>query len=248
MIKLSVNINKLATLRNSRGENNPNLIDYTKKILALGVDSITIHPRPDERHITLQDVFELSDFFSQLSQKIEFNIEGFPDDRYVEILSKVRPTQATLVPDSPEVLTSNAGWSITSNQEFLHRIFTKIRPYVQRISLFVDVNNINAREIEFLKEEKIQRVELYTQEFAENFKNNDTLRKYYQCSRMLLAAGLELNAGHDLNLENLPTLIKTIPEIKEVSIGHALFCESLLYSMPTTINRYLNILRDNNHG
>lgn len=249
--QLSVNVNKIATLRNARGGDYPNLITYTKHILAAGAHGITIHPRCDQRHITTKDVYELAAHLHPLKKEIEFNIEGRPekssaDCRYTQLIAECRPHQATLVPDAPGAITSNAGWRIIENRDYLQSVFSRLRPLVDRLSLFVDIYHLNEDDLRFLRDENVQRLELYTETFAHNYTNSKIIQDYKNKAEMILSYGLELNAGHDLNLKNLPILLHHIPEIKEVSIGHALICESLLYSLPTTIQKYLEILKDPN--
>ena len=236
MTKLSVNINKLATLRNARGGNNPDLIYWAKKIQSLGAHGVTVHPRPDERHIKKQDVFDLKPVVST-----EFNIEGYPNKDFIELIQSIKPEQCTLVPDPPEVLTSNAGWDLETQESILTEVLPQLTPYT-RVSIFVEPKTITLEAAQKLKALNVKRAEIYTEDFAKHPAAPETLKKYRICADQLLKAGLELNAGHDLDLNNLNILINLIPEIKEVSIGHALVCEALERGMEQTIKAYLEIL------
>jgi len=237
MTSLSVNINKLATIRNARGGNNPDLIKWAEKIQSLGAHGITIHPRPDERHIRRQDVYALQPVIQK-----EFNIEGYPNQSFLNLIQEVRPDQCTLVPDPPDVLTSNAGWDLSKQLEILENVLPKLTPY-SRVSVFVEPATINSKNAEKLKSLGVLRAEIYTEDFAKNPFDASTKSKYRTCADQLLDAGLELNAGHDLDLTNLGQLLKVIPEVKEVSIGHALICDSLEMGMTKTIEAYLNALK-----
>lgn len=240
---LSVNINKIATLRNARGGNEPNLIYAAQKIQDFGAHGITVHPRPDERHIRFKDVLELKKVVTQ-----EFNIEGYPSSDFLDLISEVRPDQVTLVPDPPEALTSNAGWDVQYNSEFLKTVCSKIQ--FSRISVFIDPNTCSTKDLKILKEIGVQRIELYTEKFAKAFAEkkdlNSVLNEYASCARNALQEGLQINAGHDLNQMNLKTFLNSVPEVKEVSIGHALISEALYQGMETTISSYLKILADSN--
>ncbi len=237
MTKLSVNINKLATIRNARGDNNPNLITWVKKLESFGAQGLTAHPRPDERHIRKQDIFDLKPII-----QTEFNIEGYPSTNFIKLIKEIRPEQCTLVPDLPNTLTSNAGWNVEVEFNLLKSSIKELSP-VTRVSIFVEPDTMILEHGRTLKALGAHRAELYTKEFAHNYKDSRVLRKYRNCANQLLSAGLKLNAGHDLNLTNLSPLITLIPEIKEVSIGHALICESLDLGMRETISKYLNILK-----
>lgn len=236
MAKLSVNINKLATLRNARGGFEPNLCSWVKKIQEYGAHGITVHPRPDERHIKRSDVYEIKPLVST-----EFNIEGYPSTDFINLILETQPEQCTLVPDGPDVLTSNAGWNLKSQAKILEETLPKLSPHT-RVSVFMEPQTTTPEAAKTLKSLGAQRAELYTEDFSKNFLDSSVLASYRQASDTLLNAGLELNAGHDLNLENLPHLLKAIPEIKEVSIGHALICEALDLGMQETLKRYLKIL------
>lgn len=237
MTKLSVNINKLATIRNARGGNNPNLQSWTEKIESFGAQGVTIHPRPDERHIRRTDVFEIKPLV-----KTEFNVEGYPSDDFIKLIEEVRPEQCTLVPDPPEAITSNAGWDVATQYNLLETALKKLSP-LTRVAVFVEPETMSLENARILKKLGAHRAEIYTEEFAHNHKDKSVQTKYRTCADQLLEAGLELNAGHDLDLSNLGTLIEVIPEIKEVSIGHALICESLEMGMEKVINSYLEILK-----
>jgi pyridoxine 5-phosphate synthase len=238
MTKLSVNINKLATLRNARGGNNPDLILWAQKIEAFGAQGITVHPRPDERHIRRHDVLELKPVV-----KTEFNIEGYPSLDFLELIEEVQPEQCTLVPDPPHVLTSNAGWNLDNPKHL--EVLTEMLPRLSqtsRVSVFVEPETMSHKHASKIKDLGASRVELYTEAFAKEPEDNEVCAKYRICADQALEADLELNAGHDLDLINLPLLTKLIPEIKEVSIGHALICDALEYGMEQTIQKYLAAL------
>lgn len=240
MTKLSVNVNKLATIRNSRGKNNPDVLKTSLEIIAYGAQGITVHPRPDGRHIRKSDVYELSK-----SIEVEFNIEGYPDQNFLDLIKEVKPAQCTLVPDPPHVLTSNAGWQVEKNLAFLQETIALLHDYGVRTSLFIDPFDLSLSDLEALAKTKTDRVELYTEAYADNYgteKADETIYLYQEKAAVINALGIELNAGHDLNLDNLSYFIKAIPSIKEVSIGHALICDALNYGMRETISRYLACL------
>lgn len=240
MTSLSVNINKLATLRNARGKNNPDLIDWAHKIISYGADGITVHPRPDGRHIRKQDVYDLAKAIN-----VEFNIEGYPDEAYLALIKAVKPAQCTLVPDPPDVLTSNAGWNISANAAFLKRIADEVHHVGARLSLFVDPATLTEADLDLLTTIGTDRVELYTEAYAAHFgkqTEKETLALYETTATKINDRGIALNAGHDLNLDNLRPFVKAIPTIQEVSIGHALICDALMYGMQETIKRYLACL------
>jgi len=241
MTSLSVNINKLATIRNARGGNNPNLGSWVKKIEAAGAQGITVHPRPDERHIRKQDVYDLKKVVST-----EFNIEGYPNSDFIKLIQEIKPDQCTLVPDLPQVLTSNAGWDLTSkdknHEEILKNVLPQLTPHT-RVSIFVEPNTTSLATAQKLKQMGVSRAEIYTEEFTKHPTDVNVLKRYRKCADDLLEAGLELNAGHDLDLNNLKNLVKLIPEIKEVSIGHALICDSLEMGIAKTIESYLKALK-----
>lgn len=237
MTKLSVNINKFATLRNSRGGNNPDVVKATIDAQRFGAEGITVHPRPDERHITYQDVLDIKPVITT-----EFNIEGYPDKRYMDLVKKIKPDQATLVPDPPDVLTSNTGWDTMKNEEFLSDIIAELKDSGIRISLFVDP--VKAMVLGAVKV-GTDRIELYTEPYAENYLLNreEAVKAYVECAELAKREGLGLNAGHDLSLENLSYFKKKIPFLDEVSIGHALICDSIYLGFENTIQLYLNQLR-----
>lgn len=238
MTRLSININKIATLRNARGGNNPNVVKVAKDCERFGAEGITVHPRPDERHITYSDVMEL-----KAVVKTEFNIEGYPDDRYIEIIKKVKPAQATLVPDPPDVLTSNAGWDTLSNLSFLFEIIEELKKYASRVSLFIETE---PKMIEGAAKAGAQRIELYTEPYAIEFPNDreTAVKSFIEASRIGHEAGLGVNAGHDLSLENLKFLKQRLPYLDEVSIGHALISDALYFGLENTIQLYLRQLKD----
>lgn len=236
MTRLSVNINKVATLRNARGGNNPNVTQVALDCERFGAQGITVHPRPDERHIRYQDVLDLKQVVTT-----EFNIEGYPDERYLELVERVRPTQATLVPDGPHVITSNAGWNTVVDAEFLSDIVKKIKGWGVRVSIFVnpDVAMVNGA-----KAVGADRIELYTEPYARSY----PLDKHRAVATYVAAAArardlqLGINAGHDLDLHNLKFLKQSIPYLDEVSIGHALICDALYLGLENTIQLYLRQL------
>jgi len=236
MTRLSVNINKVATLRNARGGNNPDVIKVAQDCEAFGAQGITVHPRPDERHIRYSDVLELSRVV-----KTEFNIEGYPDRRFVELVTTVKPAQATLVPDPPDAVTSSAGWDTVAHQHFLREVISEIKSAGVRVSIFLDPN---IRLVEAAARTGAQRIELYTEPYAAAYDNSkeEAVRLYIQTAREAIKSGLGVNAGHDLDLNNLAYLIQQIPEINEVSIGHALICDALYYGLENTIQMYLRQL------
>ena len=233
MTRLSVNINKIATLRNSRGGNNPDVIQVAQDCERFGAQGITVHPRPDERHIKFLDVLDLAEVVTT-----EFNIEGYPDDRYLELVEKVRPAQATLVPDPPHVLTSNAGWDTVKNQKQLQDVIAQIKHWGVRCSIFV---NPEVGMIEGAKDTGTDRVELYTEMYARRYQADpqEAIKDYLKASEKAKEIGIGLNAGHDLDINNLKYLISNITYIEEVSIGHALICDALYYGLENTIQMYL---------
>jgi pyridoxine 5-phosphate synthase len=239
MTRLSVNINKIATLRNARGGNNPDVIKVALDCERFGAEGITVHPRPDERHIRYSDVIQLKDVV-----KTEFNIEGYPDERFMRIISQARPAQATLVPDSPDAITSNAGWDTLKHAHFLTEVIKQIKSYGVRVSVFVDPI---PRMIEGAIKIGADRVELYTEPYAHEFLVNKevAVKPYIECARIADEGGLGVNAGHDLGLNNLRYLAQHIPFLEEVSIGHALICDALTYGLENTIQLYLKQLRQN---
>ena len=242
--KLSLNINKIATLRNARGKNLPDLIYFSKIILKTQVCGLTAHPRPDERHIRYEDIFSIKKLLKNYPDK-EFNIEGYPSDKFMELIKQVKPQQCTLVPDTPEVLTSNAGWDCIQRKSLLKTATQELKSSQIRVSLFLDPFTMDAKQYEALREIAPHRVELYTESYAESYdspEKNKILERYRQCARQVNQLNIQLNAGHDLSQKNLLELLKTIPEIKEVSIGQALISESLEEGILTTINKYIKII------
>lgn len=241
MTKLSVNINKLATLRNARGKNNPDILAWARAIEDMGVHGVTVHPRPDERHIRFVDVRDLSTVV-----RGEFNIEGYPDEQWLELVESVKPAQATLVPDPPDAITSNAGFNIAESRSFLEKAASRLKGLKTRISVFVDPYDFSQEDAKILSELGVHRIELYTENFAENFESfagGDVIARYVQAATFARNAGLGVNAGHDLTSENLPILVTAIPWIDEVSIGHALICDALELGMKETVRRYLAALK-----
>jgi len=237
MTRLSVNINKIATLRNARGGNNPDVIKTALDCERFGAEGITVHPRPDERHIRYADVIELKKVVTT-----EFNIEGYPDDRYLKLIRETKPAQATLVPDGPDAITSNAGWDTVKHKKFLIEIITEIKLMGVRVSVFVDPS---VKMVEGAKEVGADRIELYTEPYASNFHNNKeaAVTPYVEAARVAYSLSLGINAGHDLDLENLSFLKKSIPTLDEVSIGHALICDALYLGLENTIQLYLRQLK-----
>jgi len=233
MTRLSVNINKIATLRNARGGNNPDVIRAAIDCERFGAQGITVHPRPDERHIRYADVMKLKDVV-----KTEFNIEGYPDERYMKLIRDVRPTQATLVPDPPDAITSNAGWDTLKHAKFLNDVNKEIKSYGVRVSVFVDPA---PRMVEGAAIAGADRVELYTEPYAQEFgvSKSVAVKPYIESARIAHDAGLGINAGHDLDLNNLNFLVQNLPYLDEVSIGHALICDALYLGLENTIQLYL---------
>lgn len=233
MTRLSVNINKIATLRNARGGNNPDVIKTAIDCERFGAQGITVHPRPDERHIRYSDVMQLKDVVTT-----EFNIEGYPDPRYMEIIEKSKPAQATLVPDGPHVITSNAGWDTTEHQSFLADITKELHRQNARVSIFVDPN---PKMVEGAAKAGADRVELYTEPYASRYHTDrdKAIAPYLEAAKVARDLGLGLNAGHDLDLDNLSFLVKSIPWLDEVSIGHALIADALYLGLENTIRLYL---------
>lgn len=237
MTQLSVNINKVATLRNARGENMPDVQRFATECELLGANGITVHPRPDERHIRHSDVFLLRPLV-----KTEFNIEGYPSPEFMDLVLKVKPEQVTLVPDSPEDLTSHEGWDVRANMEFLTGIVDTLREAGIRTSIFVgtDTDNIKAAAAT-----GTDRIELYTKPYVDNYERNpeEAVAPFVEASRTAHRAGLGVNAGHDLNLENLEYFHKSLPYLNEVSIGHSLISDALYLGLAETIRRYKECLK-----
>ena len=238
MTRLSVNINKIATLRNARGGNNPDVLNTAMDCERFGAEGITVHPRPDERHIRYSDVIALKDRVTT-----EFNIEGYPDERFFELVEIAKPTQATLVPDGPDVLTSNAGWDTVRNHDFLSKVIARLKALGTRVSVFVDPN---IEMVEGAKAIGADRIELYTEPYASQFEidKEAAVRPYIIAAKKATELGLGVNAGHDLSLDNLAYFIQNVPNVDEVSIGHALICDALYYGLENTIGLYLNKIKN----
>lgn len=236
MTRLSVNVNKVATLRNARGGNKPNVVQVAKDCEAFGAQGITVHPRPDQRHITRQDVLDLKECVST-----EFNIEGYPDKRYMDLVKQVMPSQATLVPDPPDALTSNAGWDTIGKKEFLKEVVGELNQLGIRTSIFIEPV---ADKIEAAADVGTKRIELYTEPYAFHYSDDrdHAIADYVHAANIAHDCGLGINAGHDLSLENLRFLTRKIPIIDEVSIGHALICDALYFGLENTIQLYLREL------
>lgn len=238
MTKLSVNINKIATLRNSRGGNTPNVIQCALDIERFGAEGITVHPRPDERHIRYSDVIELAPLL-----KTEFNIEGNPvEDKFVELVLKVKPAQVTLVPDSEGQLTSDHGWDTIKHKHYLIDIIETFKSKGIRTSIFVDPD---AKMVEGALETGTDRIELYTEAYAHQFSSNkeNAIKPFIEAAKVAHKLGLGINAGHDLNLKNLKYFKQHIPGLLEVSIGHALISDSLYFGLENTVQMYLRELK-----
>ncbi len=231
MTKLSVNINKVATIRNARGGNVPNLVKFALDCEQFGAEGITVHPRPDERHITTRDVYDLAPLLTT-----EFNIEGYPDERYLQLISDIRPAQATLVPDPPDVLTSNNGWDVIGRMTELKQIIDRLHGMEVRVSVFL---NPDTAQVYAAKEVGADRIELYTGPYAEHFLNDRSIvEPYVHAAAVAREIGLGVNAGHDLNFDNLAFLKAQIPWLDEVSIGHALISDALYLGIENTIQLY----------
>ena len=236
MTKLSVNINKIATLRNARGEDYPNLVKTAKDIIKFGAEGITIHPRPDERHIKYSDVYDLKQNIST-----ELNIEGNPSKKFINMVCEVKPDQVTLVPDESDAITSNSGWDTVKNFNFLKDVVEEFKSNSIRVSIFIDPDS---KMLEGAKKINADRVELFTGPYAKQYINDksNAINRYIDCSEIANKIGMELNAGHDLNQQNLEFFKNNIINLKEVSIGHALISESLYFGLESTIKSYLKIL------
>lgn len=237
MTKLSVNINKIATLRNARGGDVPNLLKAAIDLQAFGAQGITIHPRPDERHITYQDAYDLKPIVTT-----EYNMEGNPIDAFVKMVLDIKPTQVTLVPDSVDQLTSNAGWDTKKNLSFLTEVISEFKNNDIRTSIFMDCG---AEGIEYAAKTGADRIELYTEDFAVNYAKGykNSILKYTKAAKLATSLELGINAGHDLSLDNIAFFAKNVPNLLEVSIGHALISESLYYGFQNVVNMYLYKLK-----
>ena len=236
MTKLSVNINKIATIRNARGGNMPSVVEAAINCQNFGADGITIHPRPDERHITKKDVYEIKPIITT-----EYNIEGYPSEDFIKMVIDVKPEQVTLVPDGPDVITSNVGWDTIKFQDYLKEIIVEFKEYGIRTSIFVDP------KLEMIEGAKLcgtDRVELYTEEYATKYIDNkeQVIAPYILAANKASELGLGINAGHDLSLENLEYFAKEVPNLDEVSIGHALISDALYLGLENTIQMYKRLL------
>lgn len=235
--KLSVNINKIATLRNSRGGTNPSVVEAAVKAQQFGADGITVHPRPDERHIRYQDVYDLKPVVHT-----EFNIEGYPNEKFMQLVLDVKPTQVTLVPDPPGVLTSNAGWNTIENQSLLQDIIGQLKSAGIRTSIFIETD---AEMIRAARKTGTDRIELYTESYAVGYASDrqDAISPFIAAANVANQVGLGINAGHDLSLENLKYFAENIPNLLEVSIGHALVSDAIYLGMSNAVKMYKNCLR-----
>ncbi len=237
MTTLSVNINKIATLRNSRGGDTPNLVQFAKDIQQFGAQGITIHPRPDERHIRYQDVLDLKPIVYT-----EFNIEGNPTPKFVDMVLNIKPTQVTLVPDADDAITSNAGWNTIKHKSFLTEVIQEFKQNNIRTSVFLDAD---LNQVDGAKATGTDRIELYTEDFAHqyNLGNKKAIKPYIECAILSNSINLGVNAGHDLSLNNIKFFKDNIPKLLEVSIGHALISESLYLGIENVVNMYLHRLK-----
>ncbi len=237
MTRLSVNINKVATLRNARGGNVPNVLKVALDCETFGAEGITVHPRPDERHIRYADVYEL-----RPTVNTEFNIEGYPSEKFLDLVLKVRPTQVTLVPDADNVITSNAGWDTKTHFEFLSKVIDECKAANIRTSIFVEAN---LEAVEYAAKTGADRIELYTEPYAQQYSRNreEAIKPFIAAAEYARSLGLGVNAGHDLSLENLRYLHECIPFLSEVSIGHCLICDALYLGLEETIKQYKACLK-----
>ena len=232
MTNLSVNINKVATIRNARGGNIPNVVQVAIDCESFGAQGITVHPRPDERHIRYADVFDLKPVVTT-----EFNIEGYPGEKFVDLVLTVRPTQVTLVPDPPEALTSSSGWNVEANYETLCELIDRFNEKGIRTSIFVETN---LKNIEWAAKTGTDRIELYTEPYATDYAKDReaAIAPFVEAAKLAKSLGMGVNAGHDLSLENLAYFIQSIPWVEEVSIGHALISDALYFGLKETIRKY----------
>jgi len=237
MTRLSVNINKIATIRNARGSNTPDVVKAAQNIESFGAQGITVHPRPDQRHIRYSDVFDLKKVV-----KTEFNIEGYPNRSFIEMVCPVKPQQVTSVPDPPGVLTSNAGWDTLKHKDFLTEVISEFKRNGIRVSVFTETD---LKIIEAAKFVNADRIELYTEPYAAGYEKNkeNAVAPFVKAGKYAKEIGLGLNAGHDLSLENLRFFYQQIGCLDEVSIGHALISDALYYGLQNTVKMYLNLLR-----
>lgn len=238
MTALSVNINKVALLRNSRGCDEPNVLQFSQDLIKLGAEGITLHPRPDGRHALYSDVYEL-----KKNIDVELNVEGYPSEDFLEMVCEVKPDQCTLVPDPPDALTSDSGWDCEKNMDFLQKVVARLQAEGIRVSIFLDPDPV---QVNFAMKTGTDRIELYTQSYAESY-GTDAFEKvfagYFATAARAVELGVGVNAGHDLNQENLTYLKQNLPGLAEVSIGHALISEMLYQGMETTIKNYLDCLK-----
>ncbi len=237
MVRLSVNVNKIALIRNSRGGTIPSVVDAARTCIAAGCHGITVHPRPDARHITTQDVHDLAAMLT-----VEFNIEGYPSAAFIDLVTRVKPAQATLVPDPPDVITSNAGWKLERKVEWLRGVLARLREAGVRSSLFLEPE---ARQIERARELGADRIELFTGPYAHAFgtaEGDVVLRTHREAARLAREIGLGVNAGHDLDLKNIPAYVKAVKGLQETSIGHALVNDALYMGLTRTVKAYLKAL------
>lgn len=239
MTKLSVNINKVATLRNARGGNVPDVVKVALDCEKFGADGITVHPRPDERHIRYKDVYDV-----KAKIRTEFNIEGYPTQKFIDLIKTIRPTQVTLVPDKPDAITSNQGWDTIENKDFLSDLIDQFHEYGVRTSIFVGTE---PEIIEHAAKTGTDRIELYTEPYASNYPKNKevAIASFIEAAKLAKKLGLGVNAGHDLSLENLHYLYTNIPWLDEVSIGHALISDALYLGLEKTIRAYKSCLTEN---
>jgi pyridoxine 5-phosphate synthase len=239
MARLSVNINKIATLRNARGGNNPDLLAVAADCERFGAQGITIHPRPDQRHIRYADAHDLKQIV-----RTELNMEGYPDESFLALVCAVQPTQCTLVPDAPQALTSNSGWDTKTHLHLLTDVVARLHAHGIRTSIFVDTNPQN---IEYAAKIHTDCIELYTEPYAQSYEKNAeiAIENYISAHDLAHSLSLKINAGHDLNLQNLQYFAQNLPHLHEVSIGHALICDALYFGLENTINLYKKQLQPN---
>ena len=237
MTKLSVNINKIATIRNARGGNVPDLVKVALDCERFGSQGITVHPRPDERHIRYQDVYDLKPVLTS-----EFNIEGYPSAKFIDLVTTIKPAQVTLVPDPPEAITSNAGWDTIKNEAYLKDLVAVFKSYGIRTSIFIETD---LKMIEYAAKTGTDRIELYTESYAKQYviDKEKAIAPFVEAAKLANQLGLGINAGHDLDMNNLNYFYKNIPGLLEVSIGHALISEALYLGLENTIQLYLRQLK-----
>ncbi len=241
MTKLSVNLNKIALLRNARGRDFPNVVDFANKFIKLGVHGITVHPRQDQRHITIEDTINLAKLLKD-NQEVEFNIEGYPSDDFLALVEQTKPTQCTLVPDAPDQLTSDHGWDLSQEMAFVKASCTRIKAAGVRAAIFLDPS---VEDVERVPESGADRIELYTEAYANSYATSEleaTFKDYQNAATRAQELGIEVNAGHDLDLTNLAKFL-TISDILEVSIGHVLTIECIEQGMDSVIKQYLEHCR-----